>query len=145
MFRKRYSPSPLSRFEAVGGELPAPVCDAKPLWGETCWKAWELAFKNFHEPTQQSGFVSQFIDAAFNENIFLWDSCFMTMFCNYAHPLVPGISTLDNCYAKQYEDGEISRAQSRGRSRRWGWPGYQEEASAERNAPVIYKKGAPLF
>jgi hypothetical protein len=67
------------------------------------WKAWELAFHKFYEPPAQSGFVSQFIDAAFNKNIFLWDSCFMTMFCNYADPLVPGISTLDNFYAKKPE------------------------------------------
>ena len=73
------------------------------------WKAWELAFRNFHEPAPGSGFVSQFIDAAFNQNIFQWDTCFMTMFCNYAHPLVPGIGSLDNFYAKQHEDGEICR------------------------------------
>ncbi|RLT20047.1 MAG: hypothetical protein DWI29_04470 [Planctomycetota bacterium] len=73
------------------------------------WKTWELAFRNFHEPQPGSGFVSQFIDAAFNENIFLWDSCFLTMFCNYAHPLVPEIETLDNFYAKQHGDGEICR------------------------------------
>ncbi len=56
-----------------------------------------------------SGFVSPFIDAAFNQNIFLWDTCFMTMFCNYAHPYVPGICSLDNFYAKQHADGEICR------------------------------------
>jgi len=66
------------------------------------WKSWELAFKNFHEPASGSGYVSQFIDAAFNENIFLWDTCFITMFCNCAHPLVPGIASLDNLYAKQH-------------------------------------------
>ena len=73
------------------------------------WKAWEIGFGNFHEPHPGSGYVSQFIDAAFNQNIFLWDTCFMTMFCNVAHPLVPGIGSLDNFYAKQYEDGEICR------------------------------------
>jgi glycogen debranching enzyme len=73
---------------------------------------------------------------------------------------VPSISTLDNFYAKQYEDGEISREIVRATGvdfppwvnregkplfSRWGWPGYQEEASAEHNAPVIYKKrGAAL-
>jgi hypothetical protein len=31
------------------------------------------------------------------------------MFCNYGHPLVPGIASLDNFYAKQHEDGEICR------------------------------------
>jgi hypothetical protein len=73
------------------------------------WKAWELAFRNFYEPPPGSPFVSQFIDAAFNQNIFLWDTCFMTMFCNYGHPYVPGISSLDNFYCRQFEDGEICR------------------------------------
>ncbi len=89
--------------------LPSPVVDAHPLWVDFYWKAWELAFRNFYEPAPGSGFVSRFIDAAFNENIFLWDSCFMTLFADVAYPLVPGISTLDNFYAKQYSDGEICR------------------------------------
>ena len=76
------------------------------------WKTWELAFLNFREPEPQSGFVSQFINAGLDSvwvDLFQWDSCFMSMFCNYAHPLVPGIGSLDNFYAKQYEDGEICR------------------------------------
>ena len=89
--------------------LPLPLFDENPAWIELYRKAWEIAFRNFHEPAPGSGLVSPFIDAAFNENIFLWDSCFMTMFCDVAHPLVPGISTLDNFYALQHEDGEISR------------------------------------
>ncbi|MCX6133233.1 MAG: trehalase family glycosidase [Ignavibacteriales bacterium] len=73
------------------------------------WKAWEIAFRNFHEPAPASGFVSQFIDAAFNDNIFLWDTAFMTMFCNVGYPLVPGIASLDNFYVKQHPTGEICR------------------------------------
>ena len=111
------------------------------------WKAWELAFNNFHEPASGSGFVSQFIDAAFNQNIFLWDTCFMTMFCNVAYPLVPGIGSLDNFYAKQHTDGEICREigratgvdyaewvnrEDKGLFSRWGWNGAP-------NAPVIYR------
>lgn len=89
--------------------LPAPIYDENLLYVRMYWKTWELAFRNFYEPPPQSGFVSQFIDAAFNQNIFLWDTCFLTMFCNYGHPLVPGIGSLDNFYAKQYADGEICR------------------------------------
>ena len=107
--KKQYVPSSLPKYEDVKAQLPSPMYDDNPLLVETYWKAWELAFKNFHEPSPRSGFVSQFIDAAFNENIFMWDSSFMTMFCNFASPLVPGISTLDNFYAKQHEDGEIGR------------------------------------
>jgi len=89
--------------------LPGPIYDENPLWIEAYWKAWELAFKNFYEPVEGSGFVSQFLDCAFNANIFFWDSAIQTMFLNVAHPLVPGISALDNFYAKQYSTGEICR------------------------------------
>lgn len=107
--KKTYVPRPLPTYADLIGHLPAPICDAKPDWISMYWKAWELAARNFHEPAPGSGFVSRFIDAAFNENIFLWDTCFMTMFCNVAHPLVPGIESLDNFYARQHADGEICR------------------------------------
>ncbi len=107
--KKRYDPAPLPQWQSVRGQLPSPIYESQPEWIAMYWRSWELAFRNFHEPAPESGFVSQFIDAAFNANIFLWDSCFMTMFCNYAHPLVPGIGTLDNFYAKQHPDGEICR------------------------------------
>ena len=107
--KKAYQPAPLPKFGAVKNELPAPIFDENPLWLKMYWKSWELAFRNFHEPAAGSGYVSQFIDAAFNQNIFQWDTCFMTMFCNYAYPLVPGIGSLDNFYCKQYADGEIPR------------------------------------
>ncbi len=105
----RYDAHPLPRFDETKEFLPHPIYDENPLWVETYWKTWELAFKNFHAPAEGSGFVSQFLDAAFNANIFFWDTAFMTMFLNVAHPLVPGISSLDNFYAKQHSTGEICR------------------------------------
>ena len=152
--KKQYTPEPIPKFAALREQLPSPIYDAKPLWVQAYWKAWELASKNFYEPAPGSGFVSAFIDAAFNKNIFLWDSCFMTMFCNYGYPLVPGISTLDNFYAKQHEDGEICREIVRAKGvdfapwtnpthqplfSRWGWPGYLVETFHERSTPVHYQ------
>lgn len=107
--KKQYAPKPLPKFAESKDKLPSPIYDDNPLYVEMYWKTWELGFRNFYEPKPGSGFVSQFIDAAFNENIFLWDTCFLTMFCNYGYPLIPGIGSLDNFYAKQYEDGEICR------------------------------------
>jgi hypothetical protein len=107
--KKEYSPAPLPKFEDTKDMLPSPIFEENPVWIKMYWKSWELAFRNYYEPAAGSGYVSQFIDAAFNESIFQWDTCFMTMFCNYAHPLVPGIGSLDNFYCKQYEDGEIPR------------------------------------
>lgn len=99
----------IPRFPETREQLPAPIFDERPQWIDLYWKAWELAFRNFHDPAPGSALVSPFIDAAFNENIFQWDTCFMTMFCDAAFPLVPGISSLDNFYARQHEDGEICR------------------------------------
>lgn len=107
--KDEYVTKPLPRFEATRDKLPSPIFDEDSNYIRCYWKTWELAFRNFHEPAPESGFVSQFIDAAFNQNIFLWDTCFLTMFCNYGHPYVPGIGSLDNFYIKQHEDGEICR------------------------------------
>ncbi len=111
--KKKYIKTPIPTFAQLKDKLPTPIYEQDSNLVNGYWKAWELAFNNFHEPNAENGFVSQYIDASFNENTFLWDGCFMTMFCNYASPLVPGISTLDNFYAKQHTSGEICREISR--------------------------------
>jgi hypothetical protein len=148
--KKTYQPHPLPKFEETKNLLPSPIFDENPLWIESYWKAWEMAFKNFHEPVEGSGFVSQFLDPAFNANIFLWDGAFITMFLNTAHPLVPGISSLDNFYIKQYSTGEICREINRTTGvdfepwknienlplfSRWGFDEYFNQYRAE----VVYK------
>ena len=147
--KKSYTPAQLPRFEEKRPQLPSPIFDENQLLVKLYWKAWELAFRNFHEPAANSGFVSQFIDAAFNDNIFLWDTAFMTMFCTVAHPLVPGIASLDNFYIKQHPTGEICREIQRSSGldfvywvnaedstlfSRWGWI-----FPPARQTPVFYK------
>ena len=53
--------------------------------------------------------MARFIDPAFNDCIFLWDSCFMTLFGRYGARAFPFVRTLDNFYAKQHPDGFICR------------------------------------
>src|SRR5271169_3086700 len=73
-----YVPAPADRmaelptFAGIRASLPSPVLDARPDLVAMYWKAWELASRNFYQPPPGSGFVSTFIDAAFNENVFLW-------------------------------------------------------------------------
>ena len=55
--KKEYTPHPLPTVAALRDQLPAPICDAKPVWIQTYWKAWELAFRNFHEPALGSGYA----------------------------------------------------------------------------------------
>lgn len=107
--KKTYADGPLLTFEEARSHLPEPIFDSRPDYIECYWRTWEIAYSNTHVPTPESGFVSNFIDAAFNDKIFLWDTAFMTMFCNLAHPYIPGIRSLDNFYCKQLDDGEIAR------------------------------------
>jgi hypothetical protein len=76
--KKQYIKKPMPVFAETRSKLPEPIYDQDSIFVESYWKTWELAFNNFHEPTPLNGFVSQYIDAAFNSNIFLWDSGFLT-------------------------------------------------------------------
>jgi hypothetical protein len=107
--KKSYSDTELKTFEEVQKLLPHPILPGREEWTACYWYALKTLFKNQHVPTKESGYVSNFVDAAFNENIFLWDTAFMTMFCNLIHPYVPGIRSLDNFYSRQFDDGEIPR------------------------------------
>ncbi|MDR2138138.1 MAG: hypothetical protein LBP50_01090 [Tannerella sp.] len=108
-YKKTYTKEVLPTFADVSEKLPEPVMKEHPLWIETYWKAWELAFGNLHTPTVFNGFVSPYFDAAFNNCIFLWDMSFITFFTGYGYPWVPAITSLDNFYAKQHPTGEICR------------------------------------
>ena len=72
-------------------------------------KAWQIAFRNLRMPKETSGFVSAFIDTAFNGYLFLWDSSFIMMFGRYASRAFNFQKTLDNFYARQHKDGFICR------------------------------------
>lgn len=86
-----------------------------PFWAghETAiagyWRAWELAFQNTHAVDPPSGFIAPFIDAAFNQRLFMWDSVFMLMFARYGERAFAFQKTLDNFYAKQHDNGFICR------------------------------------
>lgn len=96
-------------FSNVKEKLPQIFWDNHQSTIDCYWKAWDLGFSNLRKPTKQSGFVSNYIDTAYNGNIFMWDSCFMTMFGVYGRRVFDFQGTLDNFYAKQHPDGFICR------------------------------------
>ena len=73
------------------------------------WHAWQIAVGNIRQPQEGSGFVSPYLDIAYNGNIFMWDASFMMMFARYGYRFFPFQRTLDNFYAKQHPDGFICR------------------------------------
>lgn len=107
--KKKYMDVPNISFSEAQELLPNPFCEKHPDYIECYWYTWQLAYQNAYVPSLESGYVSNFVDAAFNDCIFMWDTAFITMFCNIGHPYIPGIRSLDNFYCKQFDDGEIPR------------------------------------
>lgn len=101
--------SELPVYEKVKNDLPRPVWDAHQAYIDCYYKAWEIAFSNLRQPKENTGFVADFIDAAFNGCIFMWDSAFMLMFGKYADRIFKFQKTLDNFYSHQHSDGFICR------------------------------------
>jgi hypothetical protein len=97
------------KLDAVRNRLPQPEWKARPDVIDAYWKAWTIAFNNLYAPTAENGFVTPYVDAAFNRNIFMWDNSFMAMFGRYGRRAFLFQGTLDNFYAKQHRDGFISR------------------------------------
>ncbi len=107
--KKEYDGVPYLKYDEVKDLLPVPIVSNHQEWVDCYHYAVRILYTNIHQPAEGSGFVSNFVDAAFNNDIFLWDTVFMTLFCNLFHPYVPGICSLDNFYCKQFDDGEIPR------------------------------------
>lgn len=89
--------------------LPAPFWSGHQEAIDCYWKSWELAFGNLRQPPSGSPLIANFIDTAFNDATFMWDSSFMSMFGRYGHRVFCFQRTLDNFYARQHKDGFISR------------------------------------
>jgi hypothetical protein len=99
----------LPEYAAVRTILPQPFWAGHSSAIDCYWKVWELAFRNLRNPTEANGFVSPYIDTAFNGNLFMWDSAFILMFARYAQRAFNFQQTLDNLYSKQHPDGFICR------------------------------------
>ncbi len=72
-------------------------------------KAIELTKMKIRGGDTEAFFKAPFIDAAFNENIFLWDTCMMCCYCKYHLDELPVYQALDNFYGRMEEDGFICR------------------------------------
>lgn len=102
-------PLALPLFSEARSKLPQPVWDGHESTIACYWKAWEIAFRNLRNPVPENGFVSPYIDTAFNNHLFMWDSAFILLFGRYGRRAFNFQQTLDNFYAKQHPDGFICR------------------------------------
>ncbi len=101
--------APLPIYEQVRENLPKPFWDNHDSVIRCYEKAWQIAFSNLCQPVPESNMVSNYIDSAFNDFLFMWDSSFIVMFGKYASRFFDFQKTLDNFYSKQHQDGFICR------------------------------------
>jgi hypothetical protein len=101
--------SELPDFASARHSLPEPFWADHPSTIDCYWRAWELAYSNFKQPTIGNDFARNFSDTAFNGNLFMWDSAFITCFGLYGRRNFNFQGTLDTFYRKQHPDGFICR------------------------------------
>ena len=76
---------------------PEVVYDDNPGLIRLYWRTWEIAWDHVH--IDPSASTSPFMDEAFsNGNIWIWDTCFMGLFCKYAPDRFPGVQSFENFY-----------------------------------------------
>ena len=89
--------------------LPEPIIEDNPEWVELYYAAWEMAKDHIGTGTLDNNFADHYLDEAFSEQIFQWDTCFMTIFGRYGVDSFPVMGSLDNFYNVQEENGFICR------------------------------------
>ena len=88
--------------------IPIPVYEEHPEYEELYNKAWELARAHVKEIPGMP--QNPYMDEAFcDTQVWIWDTCFMTMFCKYASFVFPGIETFNNFYEVLYNGGTLPK------------------------------------
>lgn len=87
--------------------IPKPICEDYPEYNELYLKAWELAFD--HVKDIPGMIQNPYMDEALcKTQVWIWDSCFMSLFCKYARNVFPGVETLNNFYGVLHENKKLA-------------------------------------
>lgn len=105
---------------------------APPLKQAMYDSALRLARQHIRGGDGEPFFRKPFLDAAFSDNIFLWDSCFMCCYAKYHQDVLPAAAALDNFYALQEADGYICREYTRE-----GQPYWSKDHPVSINPPLL--------
>lgn len=109
------SPSLTSPPSYDRSKFPEPIFDHQPGYVDLYWKACDLAHARILKQPELP--QSPYMDEAFaDQYIWIWDSCFMALFCRYSQGELPGIESLNNFYASIH-DGAPLIANYRGDSK----------------------------
>ena len=100
-------------FEAKVGEkldrsrIPQIIFDRQPGYVELYDKAWELAAEHiYHDPGMPS---PRYMGEGCNcGRVWIWDTCFMVLFCRYSAGYFPGMESLENLYRPIHDSAPAS-------------------------------------
>ena len=77
--------------------LPLPVCEENPEYEAFYKKAFTLAHD--HIKSIEGMPQDPYMDEAFcHTQVWIWDTCFMSLFCKFAPEVFPGVETFNNFY-----------------------------------------------
>jgi hypothetical protein len=111
---KSYRGQPLPRFERIKEALPVPVYDGYPEVLDAYWYCWKTLFESwYYEPESPDHQAVSNLCGIKSwggwGSTMVWDTAFILHFARYGHQAYPFITALDNCYARQHENGFICR------------------------------------
>jgi len=112
--RKSYLGGPPPSFEEVKNRLPSPILPSQKPLVDLYWYCWETLLRVwcFAPDAEDHQAVANIVGlrtwGAWGSSM-AWDSCFMLFFAQYGHAAYPFIEWLDNCYARQHDNGFICR------------------------------------
>jgi len=87
--------------------VPEIILDAEPGYADFHRRAWELAWE--HVVEYPGAPRSPYMDEAHTPGrIWIWDTCFMALFCKYAPDRFPGVESFDNFYLPLYDDASTT-------------------------------------
>ena len=86
--------------------LPQPVCDEFPEYQKLYSKAWELAHTHIKDIKGMP--QNPYMDEGFcDTQVWIWDTCFMALFCKYAQTVFPGKESFKNFYEVLYNGRQL--------------------------------------
>lgn len=119
--------------------IPVPVFEEHPEYNDLYWKAWELAHDHIKDIPGMP--QTPYMDEAFcDTDIWIWDSCFMSLFCKYASKEFPGVQTLNNFYKVLHDDYNLPKIITQNAP---AWTG--ETIGCEAQMKIHIADNPPLF
>ncbi len=133
-YKKKFDDAPPPTMEQVKSRLPVPVWEGHEDLIKMYWYAWDTLFSVwlFAPKSPDNMAVSNLIGLPSWGpwgSTMVWDTAFILQFARYGHYAYPFITGLDNCYARQHENGFICR----------------ESDSNNHEVYVIYPANPPLL